>query len=284
MPWGREGRPVVERPESLVSACARILPEVLPGTEILDRDLAIGPDRRVPLVLADPNGRLVLALPLEESHDAALLLVLDALAFAQEHGALVRRHVEALRVDVELSAAVWAIARDFSPEFLGRLRATEARALRVLRLVTVESRRGSRAYLQDVPMQRPARASDEPALFDDLPPERRELAQRLVRRIERLDEELEPARDGTALVWRLREEPVCALQVRGDGLEARLPDDAEAAAISNAVQLERFLERAVERYLALLRGRAGRLGFEPHAAGSEPLLTPEELAAFDPTP
>src|SRR5262245_51683254 len=94
-PRAREGWLELERPESVADVVARIWPELFPGVEILDRDLWIDAVRRVPLVAGDRAGRVVLALPLQATDDAAALAVLDALAFLDKRIDVLARHLGA---------------------------------------------------------------------------------------------------------------------------------------------------------------------------------------------
>lgn len=272
------------KPQGIVDAVAEVWPDLFPGVEILDRDLRIGPDQRIPLVAADGAGRLVLALPVSGEREDEVLLVLDALAWMDEHADVLARHVDRPAPKRELPSAVWVIAPRFERAFLAKLRAVQTAALRAFELVTIDSRRGKRTHVDEVPLgdgplEIPA-PDEEIAFFAGLPREPRALGELLVRRLARLDDELGARRRAGALEWRLRDELVCAVSVQGEALEADVPDTAGAARLATASEVERLLDRAVHRYLVLRRAMPIE-GSRSGPALRDPILTPEELAAFE---
>jgi len=274
----------VERPESVVESVARIWPELFPGAEILDRDLAVGRERLVPFVAVDAAGRLVFAVAVESADEAAASLVLDASVFIQRCASVLARHFDSPRLRPELPGTVWLIAQRFQPEAIARLRAMDTRRLRVFELVQLESRRGSRTHVSEVQLELdstpPDPSAGEREVFDDLPAEGRALGDVILQRLARVDDELESNRRGAALEWRFHDEFVCGVSVGEGTFEGHVSDGVDPTPIVSREGLEHFLERAVSRYLTLLRQRRVE---SPRASSAlrEPILTPEEMAAFD---
>jgi hypothetical protein len=282
---GPRPKSAVDAPQPIVDTVAEHWTELFPGIEILDRDLRIGPEQRIPLVAADGAGRLVLALPVSGDREEDSMLVLDVLAWMHEHEGVLARHVDRPAPKRELPSAVWVIAPRLERPFLAKLRAVQSPALRAFELVAVDSRRGRRTHVAEVPLgDAPAAAEaprDEIAFFASLPREPRALGELLVRRLARLDDELGARRHAGALEWRLRDELVCGVSLRGEALEAEVPDTAGAARLASTKDVERLLDRAVHRYLVLRRAMPIE-GARAAQSLRDPILTPEELAAFEP--
>lgn len=278
----------MDRQETVLQTVARILGEVFPDSEIVDRDLAIGRGRSIQLAAVDAGGRLLLVLLAEESGDEIALAALDALAYARRNAQVLTSHFHSARLRPELPPLLVVVAASFDDVLLARLGALDPRLVRAFELRHVASSRGAGDYLAEIdpagPAQPRERASEPAGFLDALDPERRELGERLLRRIARLDEELQPTRRGQGLAWRLHDELVCSLTAREGAIEGQVPGTASVAPIETRDDVEGFLETIVQRYLSVIRGRPpGAPRGASSAFGREPLLTPEELAAFEPT-
>ena len=276
----------MQESESVIETIARIWPELFPGAEILDRDLSIAPDRIVPFVVLDPGGRLILALVLETAGDEAALAVLDALAFVRTRSAVLAQHLGDARIRIDRPGIVWVVARRLERALVDRLRAMDARRLRAFELAELSSRRGKRVYVAELPLD--AGGGDAFASRFEAPPldalsrESRALCDLVVRRLARVDPELRESHHARGFEWRMQDQLVCSLDLHSGALEGRVPDGGAGVEITSADEVEVFLERAVRRYLALFGALASS---GPTVAGSgfaEQILTPEELAAFDP--
>lgn len=273
----------MDQAETVTAAVGRILGAGFPGVEIVDRDLVFGRQSRVPYVLVDGDGRLVLALALDTTGDEAALTVLDALSFARAQASALARHLGSTRLRAELNPAVWIVARELDAALRARLAALDPRGLRAFELVRIESRRGVGEYLTELPLfgDLALRPAVSPLGFlDTLTPDLRELGESIVRRVERLDDDLETSRSQDALAWRFHAETVCSLSAGQGGMAGNVPDSKFDSGIASREDAERFLDAAVQRYLGLLG--QGELFDATRSPLREPLLTPEELAAFDP--
>lgn len=279
-----------ETPETVTAAVGRLFAAGHPGFELVDRDLVLSRHRRVPFVGVDAAGRLVLVVCLELDSGDGASLALDALAFARARAAALQRHLAAPRLRSPLSAVVWVVAREFSAEERVRLQRLEPGAVRMFECVSIESQRSAGDYLQEVgtPSEAaPAGASAASAAptasgpLAALPSGVRELAEGLVRRVEHLDDDLEATRTPDHIAWRFQDELVCSISLVGGELAGAVPGGGFEGAISGPEHVERFLGAAVQRYLAVLGH--GDLIAVPRPPAAAPLLTAEELAAFDPT-
>jgi hypothetical protein len=270
--------------ETVVAAVARLFASEASGVEVVDRDLVLGRDRRVPLIVADGEGRLVLVLALEKAGDEALILALDALAFARTYRAALARHCESRGVRADLEPSVWIVARDIEEPVRARLEALVSPRVRLFELVRIESRRGAAEYLSEVALAAaPSGAAGPvvpPSFLDGLALDVRPLGETILQRAARLDEDLETAQTGQALAWRVRGDVLGGMEAENGTLRGSITGGEGRTPIDSPADAERFLDGLVQRYLQLTRG-SPLAGAEPGLG--EPLLTPEELAAFDPT-
>lgn len=278
-----------ETPETVTAAVGRLFAAGHPGFELLDRDLVLSRHRRVPFVGVDGTGRLVLVLCLEPETGDGASLALDALAFARARAPALVKHLNAPRLRSPLAVVVWVVAREFSADERVRLQRLEPGAVRMFECVCIESQRSVGEYLLE------ASAGSEPASgatvapaapapsgpLAGLPQGLRELAEGVIRRVEHLDDDLEATRTPDHIAWRFQDELVCSISLMGGELAGAVPGGSFDGAISGTADVERFLGAAVQRYLAVLGH--GDLIAVPRAGTAMPLLTPEELAAFDPT-
>jgi len=282
------------------------LPSVFPGAVVVDRELRLdpapaaaadGPGAAIDLAAVDGEGRLLCVCLVRGDGAEAALLALDALAFAQENLALLARHFPGAGLDPELPPLVVLAAERFEPRLLTRLGGFDPARLACLEIRRLASRERTETYLVPlVPTSGPgaARQAARPADFlQHLDPELRPLAERLLERLARIDEDLRATSSGRQLRFTLDGEPVCALQAQGDLLEARVVPDGGTFRIGTPADADAFLEEVLQRTLELFepRERGGSLLAPPErdglrAAAFDPLLpsgailTPEEIEAF----
>ena len=279
-----------ESPETVTAAVGRLFAAGYPGFELVDRDLVLSRHRRVPYLGVDGSGRLVLVLCLEPDAGDAASLALDALAFARARAAALVRHLNSPRLRSPLTAVVWLVAREFGTDERVRLQRLEPGAVRLFECVCIESQRSVSDYLLEASVAADAApgAVPGPSLapapsgpLAALAPNLRELAEGVVRRVEHLDDDLEATRTADGIVWRFQDELVCSLSLSGGELSGAVSGGGFDGPIAGPEGVEGFLGAAVQRYLAVLGH--GDLIAVPRPAAAVPLLTPEELAAFDPT-
>jgi hypothetical protein len=254
---------------------------LFPGSEILDRDLSIA-RARIPIVAVDSSGRLILGM-FPDTTDADVLAVLDVVALARSHGHAIAQHLDDARVKSRAGISVWVLAPRLDGQFLARLQAMDAKSLRAFEIVVLQSRRGTRQFVTEVPIAKASHGAEpDRSGFSALSRENRALGELVERRVARIDPEIHAVRHAAGVEWSFDTEDLCSLQVRGEALEGRVTDGADPQPVGSVDAVDPFLERVVQRYLALLRVQPLAPATEGLAAMRESILTPEEIAAFDP--
>lgn len=269
--------------QTVSTAVGRLFSAGVAGADVVDRDLHIGRDRVVSVVLVDIDGRLTFVLSAETCAQDALLFTLDALAFGKTHLPALARHSAHPRLRAELAPAVWLVARAIDGEARARLAGLDARRVRVFELLSLSSQRGASEYLSEVALERGGDAEHAASLdfgfLDRLTAQARPFGESIVERVRHLDEHVEASGSATELEWRVGSELIAGVVAESGSLHGHVPGIEEHVAIEDSEALERFLEAVVQRYLGV-----ARVSFSDpaHVDHSEPLLTAEELAAFDP--
>ncbi len=270
-----------------LAALSAGLDQIVPGLEILDRELVFEGGARADLAGVDPSGRLHLVLLAGEDPDRAALEVLDALALLRAQLELLVRHFGERAVNPELAPRLLVVSASSDERLSERLAALQDAGVLVLGLRSVKSAAGERSYLVRLG-QRPGATSGAggtAAFLRALPVKLEALGHGLVERMARLDEELEPSADATTLVWRLQGEVLCRVERIGDSLQASVAPRHEPMALADEDDLEKLVERSLSRLVKLL-GMTRAEKPAPGAANAlpgareEPLLTPEEIQAF----
>lgn len=249
----------------------RALDEDLGGFQLLDQELALAGDARLPSAVADlagldRAGRLVLVLKLEDPRaDVALAQALDLAALADARQSLLERHFArslgpapclVVLVGTELPDELVRRVRVVGP---ARLRLLEARVLRSASGITTSYFPAPQASVSDRP-------GDIEGFLGALPGPIGERAAVLVERLRRLgnavDGRLGLTRTGDGLEWRIGATLLCTLGWRGDELLGRVgngdgTDTTEATpfrALVDVGAMEAFLDAALGRFLALAAG------------------------------
>jgi len=270
-----------------LSALVSGLDEIVPGLEILDRELVFEGGARADLAGVDPSGRLHFVLLAGEDTDRAALEALDALAVLRTQLELLLRHFGERGVNPERAPRLLVVSPNSDPRLGERLAPLADTGLSVLGLRTVKSAGGERAYLVRLEPQRGADKGPGgvAAFLRALPARLEVLGAALVERMERLDEELEPTADSSTLAWRLQGEVLCRVERIGDLLQASVAPRHEPLPLGDMADLEALVERALGRLIRVLgmtRGDrppkvAQRTAGAPEDA---PILTQEEIQAF----
>jgi len=264
------------------------LVEAVPGLEVLDRELQLGEGSCADLAGIDGSGRLVLIMLVEGEGDATALAVLDALAYARENGALLARHWKSARLRTELDAQVVLVADHFSTRLSQRLTSLGGTLVKFLEVHELSSKTGTASYL--VPLRTLSSGAAPGVLIPEayvasLPEYLRDPASLMLRRVGRIDEDLDCTATANGLQWRFQGEVLCSLSQGGERLEGFLAESSTAFNLVGDGQLDAFVERVLECYIERLDGAVRPLGeileqveIVPQDRGQ--LLSPEEIEAF----
>jgi hypothetical protein len=277
-----------EGDQSLLDALIEGLDEIVPGLEVVDRELVFEGGARVDLAAVDPSGRLFFVLLVGEDADRAALEALDALRVLREELDLLVRHVGDRHVNPERAPRLLVISPISDERLARRLAALGDSGVAVLGLRSVKSASGERSYLTRLdPREQAVRgASGAAAFLRALPARLEALGSALVERMGRMDEELEPAADTTTLVWRLEGEVLCRVERVGDLLQASVGPDHQTLPLGDVSDLERLAQRAMARLTQILgmtrpdRPPAAAAPRPARTTEEGPILTDEEIQAF----
>ena len=265
------------------------------GLEFVDRDLELEGELRVDYVGLDTRGRLLLVLLANEDDDATLLMALDVLVYARENLGLLARHLGKGRLRSDLGALVVLVAERFSTRLIARLEPL-LDCVRLFEMRELRSKAGSASYLVPVGAASATELDRAPLgpvdFVTTLPEEVRELGYLAVRRVSRIDSELQCQTRSDGLVWRFHGSEICSLARGSGGLEGTVATHGPRVPIRTLRDVEVFVEEAlaytVERE-ADERGEGGELDGEEEfdvgpgpglATEGGPILTEEEIQAF----
>jgi len=251
----------------------RALDADLGGFQLLDQELALVGDARLPSAVADlvgldRAGRLVLVLQLADPRaDVALAQALDLAALADARQSLLERHFAR-----PLGAApclVVLVGAELPDDLVRRVRVVGPARLRLLEARVLRSASGiTTSYFPAPEVSVSDRLGDIEGFLGALPGPIGERAAVLVERLRRLgnavDSRLGLTRTGDGLEWRIGAISLCTLGWRGDELLGRVgstdgADTTEAApfrALADGGALEAFLDAALGRFLALAAGES----------------------------
>lgn len=233
----------------------------------------------VDLVAIDGDGRLLLVSRTVADGDRAALFVLDALAFARKNLPLLARHYASGGLDPDSAPLVVLVGERFEPPLLERLAGLDPSRVVCLEVRLLASRQRREVYLVPVvPGSAAAPGRGEggrPVDFlQHMDPELRPIGERLLERLQRIDEDLSATCSGRQMRFALDGEALCALVAHAEWVEARVLPDGGTFRISTRSDVDAFLEEVLQRALEL---------FEPRGAGSllAPPPTPERQPERD---
>jgi len=294
-------RPAPARRGAL-SALASGLEEIVPGIEILERDLVFDEGGRADLACVDPSGKLYLVLLADGEADRIVLDTLDTYAFAEKNGALLARHLGRKRGVRNVQVLV--ICLEASERLYERFGLLRAHGVGLFRVRSLQSASGEHSYLVPWGEAEPgaSRASIDHFLAGLTAPQL-VLVRGLREKLARLDEALGPEAQNGSLVWRVEGEELLRLEPGADGLEVFLAPETSPRRLRADPDLDELAEGALQRLV--LRwgteearpgggtgpedGVAGEKEDEPEplsgglvadSMGDGPILTPEEIEAF----
>jgi hypothetical protein len=291
---GKEGEsaPSVGEPgrENLLGALGSGLREVLPGLEILDRDLIFEQGGRADLAGVDAGGRLVLVLVADADPDVAALEVLDTHSLARRHLDTIVRHLCAdsseRSIDESLEARTVVIDPVGSERLLLRLAPIFDSGIELFGLYSIQSAAGERSYL--APIAAPPSGSvqrglpPEAAFLESLPPALEEVGREAVERIGRVDRELLVTGTAGSVSWSFQDEVLVRLEHVGHRLQASVGPHHETRLLESEADLDPLLESVLARFVQWLDYDAPASSRTPgiDLGEGDPILTPEEIDAF----
>lgn len=275
--------------ESLLGILEADLPRLVPGLGVVDRGLVLSRGsvrgaevRRADLVLLDDLGRALIVLVVDGRGDDTVLAAIDALAFARQSGDALARPNRAL-VAREISARVALVAETFSTRVLEALSLLPERELLLFEPRRTSSEGGSRTRLARVdpaPARTPNTSAGRESFLAAVPTAPRSTADLLLRRLTRVDAEIELAFTDSSAAVRCRERELCSLTLRDGTLQGEIPALDRRLPIRGLDDADLFLDEVLRQHLTDLEKDLPALEFSPRTQSEEPLLTPEEIAAF----
>jgi hypothetical protein len=251
------------------------LQEVVPGWQVVDQRLELDSGVLVDLVGVDRGGRVVLVLRVAGRGHSGLTAALDALAFAQRHGAVLRRAYAAERGEESQSVRVLAVSEHFDEDVRRRLSALAPCGLELVQLGLLRSAAGERLYalLQGPPAQE--RPADSPAIpFPEVrdsleatlataDEDKRKQLRLIAGRLGRLDENLTMRTNHRGAAWFLDGEPLASIELRAEGQWVGSVSGRPGRELRGASGLDAFIDEVVAAYM----DRAGGAERAPDEAG-----------------
>jgi hypothetical protein len=272
----------------------------LPGLEVRDRGLALDGRAVCDLVARERGGRLVLVRLAPEDDDATALAALDLVAAARGARESILVHLGSLGGAgdslgaPEAPRAILVLRRGAGAGLVRRLEPLLAAGLELAAPLAASSALGE-TFALAFERAEPGGAGggSRPGVdgfLAALAPGRRELALLALRRLERVDEDLDRRASVEALAFRHEGRPLCELLAERGELVGRLADGARVELRAGA-DLDRFLEGVLGALVGgeppedappdRARSAAERLrehDLVPRSTAA--LLSPEELEAF----
>jgi hypothetical protein len=283
-----EARENAER-ETLLGILETDLPRLVPGLGVVDRGLLLArghargtEGRRADLVLLDDSGRALIVLVVDGRSDDTVLAAIDALAFARQNGDALARPSRPLSPR-EISARVALVAESFSARVLESLSVLPEAELLLLETRKLASETGSRTRLVRVePMlaRTVSPAVSRESFLATIPEFLRGTADLLLRRLARVDAELEFSFAEGAVEMRCGERELCVLEVHDGALRGEIPALDRRIPIRGMDDADLLLDEVLREHLHDLAPiPLVRAPMSPRRS-EEPLLSPEEIAAF----
>lgn len=261
--------------------------DLLPGCEVVDRNLFVEDGPEVHLVCLDPAGRLFLVSFVEGGAQETVMLALDTLAFVRRHAGPLARHVGP-EADARQVPCVVLVAEHFADRACMRLASIVAdpgRLLMLYELRVMESERGGQtAWFAPVPGLNRAQpgAASVASFLEELSAEGRSATERFLDALENVDPEMHVEARRDRLTWHLGTSEIGTLTARGKTLHFKAP-----GGVTRRMLLEEDARSALDDVMARVVDALSAeddpdlpAGPPPPIRREEPLLTPEELEAF----
>ena len=283
----KRGGSDAEVPSDLREKVVRGLLAAIPDLELLDRDLDLGDERRVDLLGVEAGRRLCLVVIVPGEGDEPLLAAAAAVAFGRTHAVVLAEHLHRA-AEARAQPRVIMVAEHFAPAVLERAPAMDPRLVSWMELRSISTSAGERHYLVRVAGEEPPGedAPRERGFLQSIDPKHRQLARAALRRLSRLDHELE-VREGESMVsFSLGKELLCSLMASRGEILGRVGREEAPREVGDLAALDALLEAVLEHHVSLLvdPGDAPAASLpastERLAGGGPPFLTREEIEAF----
>jgi hypothetical protein len=283
-----EARENAER-EALLGILETDLLRLVPGLGVVDRGLVLtrahvrgSEGRRADLVLLDESGRALIVLVVDGRGDDTVLAAIDALAFARQNGDALARPTRPL-APREISTRVALVAETFSARVLEGLSILPERELMLLETRKLASETGSRTRLvrvEAVSERGPDPAVNRETFLATIPEFLRATADLLLRRLARIDAEIEFTFAEGAVDIRCGERELCVLEVHDGSLRGEIPALDRTLPIRGMDDADLLLDEVLREHLHDLESIPLVRPARSPRPSEEPLLSPEEIAAF----
>ena len=257
------------------------LARIIQGWRHLASDVRVDGDR-VALLLGEAAGRLVFVHHIVGSKDE---VVREALRAVSRVGLEAQRLGGQFSVDESAAPLVVVITEGKTQGLLKQLSALCPEPLLLLaerRLTTAET---NSRFLEVLLPQGEARTTliGSESAAKTLKPEHSKNSEEVAARVDRIDPELRRDARGEEIYWSWSGEALCSIGRAPEGeLVGRIGEEGVPHDLSSDQSVEIFLDWVLARHLELIELVEGDLlkdvELMPHS--SEPLLTPEEIAAF----
>ena len=287
-------------------ARAALLSETLvgprPDLEVLATEVEFDGCLRVDLVGADTCGRLFALFWIEQADDAAVLRIVDALAWTRRNAAMLATHLGCPTIDVDAPPLAIAVGTNAASELLDRLGSALGPALEVYELCSVRSSRGSLHSLRALgtPAAGAAVARELPELTEEafagtLHAQQRERFRELASKLRRIDERIKFTASARDASWLFVGEHLARLRVRDGAAVFRAGADGPDRSLADGDALAGAVEDVLTVYVGRISASDDADGRPPEHAerpvtrtrealerygAAGPALTPEEIAAF----
>lgn len=260
------------------------------GLTILDRELAFEGTGRVDFAGIDGDGRLVLVLLLDDNLDTASAEALDLAVIAARHGDLIARHMDVLDRTAGLPVRLALVMESVNPRLRARLSMLRS-GFELFELQSLNSMRGQRTYLVPVhsgQVDEPTSKNQQQTLeiapeefLDSLGAPARDAAEVLLARMQRMDSEFDVHFTQDGGKWSFNGRDFLRIDLRSDRIIGRVLPSGPPLILEDTISVESLVEEAFTAYVRLL----GLFDdteevIEVSQPMSEPLLSPEEIAAF----
>ena len=263
------------------------LEKTFPGLTVLDHDLELSERFQADLVAMERSGRLVFVLLVEGRGDEPLLAAFEALSFARHNANVLGAHFEEPRLRTDLPPRVLMIAQSFGPDFVERVRPL-AQSVDLYEVRQLKSARGENVFLSAVggrPL--PAERLSRDGFLAGLAPDARAIARHCLERMARVDDELQLDASADRLAWSFRGAELARLELLDGSLRGAVAPSYEERVLRSAAQVELFIEEALGRYVQSLGGPAAPQDAPafgsavPPAPSTPPSAAPESAAIED---